>query len=112
MKREIYAYSGKILRVDLSTGNIHIQKTSEYAKEWLGGRGIGQWILYTELKPWVTPFEPANILIVETGPLCGTLAPGATRHSLASVNTFNNGVGTSNSGGHLPLNLNLLVTIL
>ena len=69
----------------------------KYAREWLGGRGIGQRILYNELKPWITPFEPANRLIVETGPLNGTLAPAATRHSLASKNVFSHGVGTANS---------------
>lgn len=100
MAREIYAYTGKILRVDLSSRQISTEPTIKYAREWLGGRGIGQRILYSELQPWITPFEPANRLIVETGPLCGTLAPGATRHSIASKNVFSHGVGTANSGGH------------
>jgi aldehyde:ferredoxin oxidoreductase len=99
-RKEIYAYAGKILRVDLSTRVIYVEPTVKYAREWLGGRGIGQAILYSELKPWVTPFEPANVIVVETGPFNGTLAPGATRHSIASKNVFSHGVGTANSGGH------------
>ena len=99
MARQVYGYAGKILRVDLSTGVISTQPTLNYAKKWLGQRGIGQRILYEELKPWVTPYEPANKVIVETGPLTGTLAPAATRHSLASKNPFNGGVGTANSCG-------------
>lgn len=99
-KKDIYAYTGKILRVDLSTGAIFTEPTMNYIPKWLGGRGVGQWILYNELKPWVTPYEPANIIVIGAGPLVGTLAPAATRHSIASKNAFSYGVGTANSGGH------------
>ena len=99
MKKEIYGYAGKILRVDLSTRSVSVQPTLRYAKKWLGQRGIGQRILYEELQPWVTPYEPANIVVVEAGPLSGTLAPASTRYSLASKNPFNGGVATSNSCG-------------
>ena len=90
---------GKILRVNLSTGVISTEPTANYAKKWLGMRGIGQRILYNELKPWVTPYEPANKVTIETGPLTGTLAPAAGRYSMASKNPFSGGVGTSNSCG-------------
>lgn len=100
MKNEIFGYTGKILQVDLTTGTTSIESTLKYAKEWLGQRGIGQRILYNELKTWITPYEPANIVTIETGPLTGTLAPTACRFSIASKNTFSGGVGTSNGGGH------------
>lgn len=86
--------------VDLSTGVIVTEPTEKYAHKWIGGRGINQWILYNELKPWVTPYEPANIIAIGTGPLAGTLAAGACRHSVDCKNAFNGGVGSSNSGGH------------
>jgi len=99
MKKNIYGYTGKILRVDLSTGDIAIEPTTRYAKKWLGMRGIGQSILYSELKPWVTSYEPANKITVEVGPLTGTLAPASTRYSMSSKNPFTGGVGTTNSCG-------------
>jgi len=106
MKRiKPYAYAGKILRVDLSTGAISSESTIEYAHKWLGGRGINQWILYSELRPWVTPYEPANRLVIGTGPLTGTLAPGANRHNIDSRNVFSWGVGSANSGGHFAAEL-------
>ena len=100
MIEKLYAYAGKILRVDLTTGSISTESTMKYAKKWLGGRGVGQWIMYSEVKPWVTPFEPANRIIVETGPFNGTLVPAACRYSISSKNVFSYGVGTSNCGGH------------
>jgi aldehyde:ferredoxin oxidoreductase len=97
---KIYAYTGKILHVDLCTGAIFVEPTMNYIQRWLGGRGINMSILYAEVKPWTMPYEPANRIIIGTGPLVGTLAPAATRHSIASKNVFSYGVGTSNCGGH------------
>lgn len=99
MKKKLYAYAGKILCVDLSTGDISTEPTINYLPKWLGARGINQWILYKELKPWVTPYEPANRLVIGAGPLTGTLAPAATRLCIASKNVFSHGVGTASSCG-------------
>ena len=73
---EIYAYAGKILRVNLSNGNISTEPTLKYAKEWLGGSGLAIKILYDELRSWVTPFDPANKLIFGAGTLIGRQRPG------------------------------------
>lgn len=99
-KSKAYAYTGKILRVDLSTGSISIEPTMNYIQRWLGGRGINMSILYSELRAWTMPYEPANRMVIGAGPLVGTLAPAATRISIASKNVFSYGVGTSNCGGH------------
>ena len=93
----IYGYTGKILRVDLTTGRISYEPSMKYAKEWLGGSGIDQWIVYKEVKPWVSPYEPANRLTFGAGPLVGTLAPGSCRLSAGSKNAMTSGIGTSNS---------------
>lgn len=99
-KRDIYAYSGKVLRIDLTSAAISYEPTMKYAREWLGGSGLGQWILYNEVKPWVTPYEPANRLIFGAGPLVGTLAPGSSRISADSINGLTGGVGSSSSDSH------------
>lgn len=96
-KRDIYGYAGKMLHLDLHTGEFSTEPTEKYAREWIGGSGIAQWILYNHLKPWVTPYAPANEIIFSAGPLVGTLAPGASRMSADSQNTQTFGVGTSNS---------------
>lgn len=67
----IYAFAGKILRVNLSNGQISTEPTSDYAREWLGSTGIAIKMLYDELKPWVTPYEPSNKIIFGAGePTC------------------------------------------
>lgn len=60
---DVYAYAGKILRIDLSSGEYFIEPTLKYVKEWLGAPGIAIKILHDELKLWVTPYDPSNKLI-------------------------------------------------
>jgi len=62
------AYAGRILRVDLSTGKVTKKPlTKVLIKKWLGGKGIGTWLLYNELKPRMSPLGPENKLIFATG---------------------------------------------
>lgn len=102
---KIFAYSGKILRVDLGSRSFTQEPTIKYAREWLGGSGLAQWILYNEVKPWATPYSPANRLIFNAGPLVGTLAPGASRISADSRSPMTLGVGSSNADGFFGLQL-------
>ena len=95
-----YAYAGKILRVNLSNGEIVTEDTEDYAREWLGASGIGASILYREVKPWVSPYSPANRLVFGAGTLIGTPAPGASRMSAESINALTGGFGTSNCDSH------------
>jgi len=99
-KNNTCAYAGKILRVNLSNGDTSTEPTLNYAKEWLGASGIAAKILYDEVKPWVTPYEPANKLIFGAGALNGTLAPGASRLNANSINTLTGGWANSNSDSH------------
>jgi len=71
----------------------------KFAPRFLGGRGINQWILLNELRSWVTPFEPANILCFGAGALTGTLVPGASRLNIDSKNALTLGIGSGNAGG-------------
>ena len=97
----IYAYAGKILRVNLSTGEIRSEQTLKYAKEWLGASGIAIKILYDELHSWVTPFDPANKLIIGAGPLLGTTAPGANKMNISTLGPMTGGWASSCSDSYL-----------
>ena len=67
-----YAYAGKLLRVNLSTGKTWTETWSEAdRREYLGGIGLGAKILYDEVGPKVQWDHPDNRLIMATGPLAG-----------------------------------------
>ena len=66
-----FGYSGKILRVDLSSRNVTQIYTMDYADRFLGGRGIGTRLYWDEVSPNVNAFDAENRLIFMTGPLAG-----------------------------------------
>jgi aldehyde:ferredoxin oxidoreductase len=76
---------GKILKVDLSTEKIETQSTIEYAKKYIGGRGIGARIAWEEIPKGIDAFDSRNKLIFMTGPLTGTLAPTSGRTIICSI---------------------------
>jgi len=94
-------FIGKILRVDLTSGEIKEDSISmEMAKKYLGGRGLGTKIYMDEVKPGIDPFSPENELILLTGPLTGTFGTSAGRLMWISKAPLTGTIGCSNSGGH------------
>ena len=54
-------WAGKILDIDLSTGNITEQSLDqEMARLFLGGRGLGTRLLWDLVGPEVAPLSPAT----------------------------------------------------
>ena len=74
-------YTGKILRVDLSNEKTSVEPLNrEWAKEYIGGKGLGARYLFEELKPGTDPLSPENVLSIWTGPLVGTMVPLTSRY--------------------------------
>ena len=67
---EEHGYAGKILRVDLSSGQTYTVPTADYA-EFVGGRGIAAKVHWDEVPPEVEALDPENRLTFLTGPLAG-----------------------------------------
>jgi len=102
---DLYLYAGKILRINLSDGKISIESTLKYAKDWIGSSGIAIKILYDEIKPWVTPYAPANKLIFASGALVGTTAPGANKMNVSTLGPMTGGWASGCSDSYVGGNL-------
>ncbi len=73
-------YTGKLLRVNLSTGATAVEPIPEQViRDFIGPRGIGLKYLYHELKPGIDPLGPENKLFLGTGVLSGTSGQGFNR---------------------------------
>lgn len=103
--RPASSIAGRILRVNLSTGRVWTEETLPYVRNYIGGRGINARILFDEVKPGISAFDPANRLILGTGPLVGTLAPCACRHNVDAKSPMTEGIGSGNSCGHFSAEL-------
>jgi aldehyde:ferredoxin oxidoreductase len=85
-KKNMFAYAGKILRVNLTTGKVSTEPLSEeLAKNYIGGIGLGIRLLMDNSKPGTDAFDPDNPIIYLTGPLSGTLGPtGGNSYAVVS----------------------------
>jgi aldehyde:ferredoxin oxidoreductase len=79
MAAELCGWSGKILKVDLTSAKIVEIDTMDYADRFLGGRGIATRLYWEEVRPNVGALAPDNRLILMTGPLGATGVQGASR---------------------------------
>lgn len=99
----LYGWTGRRLRVNLSTGEIKVEAIEpKYREMWLGGRGFNIPLLYEEVGPEVDAFDPENRLMFGVGPLTGTFSPASGRTTVTAKSPlqYPNGVGDSNMGGH------------
>jgi aldehyde:ferredoxin oxidoreductase len=93
-------YCGKVLRVDLSKGEVASEPLDmELAKKFIGGRGLATAYLRREIDPQVDALSPENKLILATGPLTGSSAPAAGRYMAVTKSPLTGTVASSNAGG-------------
>ncbi|AFK22762.1 tungsten-containing formaldehyde ferredoxin oxidoreductase [Pyrococcus sp. ST04] len=89
---------GRILRVNLTTGEVKVQEYSpEIAKKFIGGRGLAAWILWNEVKG-VDPLSPENKLVFASGPFNGLPTPSGGKMVVAAKSPLTGGYGDGNLG--------------
>ena len=94
-----YGYAGKILRVNLSAGDITTIPTENYADRFLGGRGIALKIYWDEVHPQIDALDPENRLIFISGPICGLPGFAGSRWQICGKSPILNQFSYSNLGG-------------
>jgi len=93
-------YVGKVLRVNLTSRTTSIEDLNlDYAKQYIGGRGLGVRMLMDEIDPTVDPLSPENKMIFISGPLSGTRVSTGCRYMVVTKSPLNNMIARSNSGG-------------
>jgi aldehyde:ferredoxin oxidoreductase len=93
-------WTGTVLRVNLTRGEITKEALREdWARDFIGGRGVAARYLVEECHPEVDPLAPENPLIFATGPLTGTNASCGARYMVVTKGPLTGCMTTSNSGG-------------
>ncbi|MFB0972139.1 MAG: aldehyde ferredoxin oxidoreductase N-terminal domain-containing protein, partial [Neofamilia sp.] len=83
-------FTGKILRINLTTGDFNVEDSSKY-NDYIGGAGVGTRIMYEEVPTGTKPYDEANKLVYSVGPNTGTSAPCSGRTTITSLSTFTKG---------------------
>ena len=82
---ELCGYTGKIARVNLTTGVVTLASTFDYVPKYIGGRGICNKIFWDEVGPGVKAFDAENKLIIMTGPTTATGIPSGGRTVITGI---------------------------
>ncbi len=97
---------GNVLRVNLTKMTYAFEPLNyEWAKLYLGGRGLASKYFYEEVDPKVDPFSQDNKLILSPGPLTGTYGAANGRYMMITKSPLTGTIASSNSGGYFPAEL-------
>lgn len=94
-------YNHRVLEVDLAKESFCIRELPvDLTKGFIGGKGLAAKLLFDSLAPGIDPLSPENILIFNTGPLTGTMAPSSGRMCASSKSPLTGTVFDSHCGGY------------
>ena len=94
--------TGNVLRVDLTGEKTSIEPLNkEWARRFIGGKGLAARYLFEELKPGTDPLSPENVLMIWTGPLVGTMVPLTSRFVVVTKSPLSGTFLDSYAGGFL-----------
>ena len=99
---ESYGWAGKILRVNLTTGEITTQDDEKYHK-YIGGMGMAYRIMYEEAPMELDPYDEKALVIFGVGPLTGAGVPCSGRMNVTFRSTWSKGhsIIDAHMGGHI-----------
>jgi len=99
-------WNGKALWVDLTNRQITVnQIDKEVLKNFIGGRGLNDWVLYNHVRPGIDPLSPDNLLCLAVGPLTGTNLSSTSRIHVSTLSPLTGILGDGNGGGSFALAL-------
>ncbi len=101
-------FAGKVLKVDLTGRKVEaISLDDRLIEKYMGGAGLGSRLLYEMTPQGIDAFHPENPIIIFTGPLTGTHAPGGNLNAVVSMSPVTGGIGGAESQGFFGAELKL-----
>lgn len=101
-----YGYNGKILHVDLTTGELTVEEPEEsFYRKYLGGSAMGLHYILRDMPQGADPLGPENILTLMTGVTTGAAISGQSRINANAKSPISGGIGDSQGGGFFPAEL-------
>ena len=91
---------GKILHIDLTTGDLKVEHPPEQVFRMLvGGRALVAYLLLRDLPAGTDALSPDNRLIFAPGIMQGTNLPGSGRHGVGGKSPLTGAIASSEAGG-------------
>ena len=95
---------GRYLRVDLTTGDSSfVPLPDEVLRRYIGGVGLGAWLLLKEAPPGVDPLSPEAPLIFALSPLVGTPLTTSAKFAVVAKSPLTNRINDAISSSHFAI---------
>ena len=101
-----YGYHGKILHVNLTSGDLEIERPpEEFYRFYMGGSALGMHYVLRDTPPHADPLGPENTLVLALSVLTGAPIAGQSRMTAVAKSPLTGAIGDSQSGGFWPAEL-------
>ena len=102
----MHGYHGRVMLVDLSTQSVRWQPLDQdVLLNFIGGTGLGTYLLYEHCPPGVGALDPANPLIFVTSPLVGSRLTTSSKFAVLAKSPLTGFIGDSLSSSFLATEL-------
>ena len=99
-------YHGAYLVVDLTHRSVRWEPLSENVlRQFIGGTGLGTYLLYEHCPPQIDPLDPSNPLIFVTSPLVGSRLTTSSKFAVVTKSPLTGFIGDSLSSSFLATEL-------
>ncbi|MCQ4635586.1 aldehyde ferredoxin oxidoreductase family protein [Anaerovorax odorimutans] len=104
--KTMLGYQNKVLRIDLTKKGVSFEPLRmDFARKYVGSKGLAIRYMYEELDPGIDPLGPENKLFLTTGPLTGTPVPCSGKLSVAAKSPATGTMNDCSIGGHVGIKL-------
>ncbi len=101
-----FGYHGKILHVNLTTGQIATEEPPpDFYRTYMGGSALALTYLLQGMAANADPLGADNILVIALSVLTGTPIHGQSRATVTAKSPLTNAIGDSQAGGYFPAEL-------
>jgi aldehyde:ferredoxin oxidoreductase len=98
-----YGYNGKILHVDLTTGNLKVEEPGEaFFRRYMGGSALGTHYALKLIPAGADPLGPDNVLVLSLGVTTGAAVSGQSRVTATAKSPLSGAIGDAQAGGFWP----------
>ncbi|MCP4603244.1 MAG: aldehyde ferredoxin oxidoreductase family protein [Proteobacteria bacterium] len=95
-------YTGTILRVNLSDGEIEqLTPEEDFYRTYMGGGAFGTYFLLKQAVSQLSPLAPENIVTIAPGVTTGAMVSGVSRCGITALSPATNAIGDSQVGGRI-----------
>ena len=102
----MYGYHGKTLIVDLTKKQITWEPIDETVlRQFIGGTGLGSYLLFKHCPAGVDPLSPDNPLIFVTSPLVGSRLTTSSKYAVVTKSPLTGFIGDSLSSSFVATEL-------